>query len=70
MHTIICELCGKSVEVGGGRWRYCPECSSLSDKGKEEKRKEIKEKTDWSKIIKISNETGLSYGKLVQMGLI
>lgn len=71
MPANVCEICGKTFNaVGKGRWRYCHDCYFLLESRKFKEENETKEKTDWSKIIKISNETGLSYGKLVQMGLI
>lgn len=67
----ICEICGKTFNaVGKGRWRYCSDCYFILESKKCKEKNETKEKTDWSKIIKIQKETGLSYGQIVQKGMI
>lgn len=70
LYTIVCNVCGKTVQVGSRRYKNCHDCSQLSTRQKEEKKKILSQKTDWKKIIELSKETGLSYGKLVQRGLL
>lgn len=62
-----CEQCGKLFQTNYKQQKFCS--AKCRDKSRSLKN-HSDTKTDWEKIVQKSMETGLSYGKMVQNGII
>lgn len=70
MFKMICENCNTIFEENKRGYKYCPICRNLTRFQKKKRSSNMKEKCDWDKIIETSKNTGMSYGELVQKGMI
>ena len=62
-----CEQCGNTFQTKYNHQKFCS--ANCRNKSRSAKNSPAA-KTDWEKIVQKSMETGLSYGKMVQDGML
>lgn len=74
--TKSCERCGNPYQPTSNNQRYCRGCGVMVKRERnraryiQQHRDQATPSTDWSSIVRFTDETGKSYGQCVAEGLL